>query len=80
MPISERLYPVFVSALDLPADVDVYHLRQRFDERWDSLGHMSLVMAIEDEFEVELDPDTLVALDSFETAVRILRELGVADG
>jgi acyl carrier protein len=79
MPITERLYAVFVDALDLPAEVDVYHLRQRFDERWDSLGHMSLVMAIEDEFEVDLDPDTLVSLDSFGTALRILRDLGVKD-
>jgi len=80
MPIRERLYPVFVSALDLPAEVDVHQLRQRFDERWDSLAHLSLVMAIEEEFDVELDPDTLVELDSFETAVRILRTLGVEDG
>jgi acyl carrier protein len=79
MPISERLHPVFVQALGLPADINVLSLRQRYDERWDSVGHMSLVVAIEDEFQVELGPEDLVELDSFQTAVKILRDLGVRD-
>jgi acyl carrier protein len=78
MPVQERLRKVFVSALELGPEVDVDHLAQRVDPNWDSVGHMALVVAIEDEFGVEFAPTDVIAMDSFEAAVRIVGEL--ADG
>lgn len=78
--VRDRLRPVFVTALELEAEVDVEQLRQRGHERWDSLGHLALVAAIEEEFDVELDSDQMIDMTSFERAESILRELGVNDG
>lgn len=79
MPIRQRLRPVFMDAFGLPVDADVDDMQQHLSEGWDSLGHMTLVVAIEDEFQVELEPDALIELDSFEKAVELLRRLGVDD-
>jgi acyl carrier protein len=75
--IADRLKGVFVEALELPADVDVENLKYRDIEQWDSLGHMTLVAAIEDEFDVQLDTEQVIDMSSFKVAVDMLRSMGV---
>ncbi len=79
MSLNDRLHTVFVDALDLPADVDVENLKYRDIPQWDSLGHMTLVAAIEDEFAVQLETEQVIDLSSFKVAVDLLRSLGVDD-
>lgn len=77
MPLTERLRAVFVDALQLPAGTEVDHLKYRDIEQWDSLGHMTLVAAIEDEFDVQLDTEQVIDLSSFKVAADMLRDAGV---
>ena len=44
-------------------------------QAWDSVGHMGLVAAIEDAFDIMLDPDDIVDLSSFEKGMEILKKL-----
>lgn len=75
--IDDRLRGVFVEALELPPDVDVENLKYRDIEQWDSLGHMTLVAAIEDEFGVQLDTEQVIDMSSFAVARDMLRSMGV---
>ncbi len=75
----DRLTSVFRSALDLDGSVDVESLRHRDHPNWNSVGHLALVVAIEDEFGVEFDTEQLIGMDTFGTALRTLAELGVTD-
>lgn len=77
--LTERLRSVFVEALELPSADGVEDLKYRDIPQWDSLGHMTLVAAIEDEFDVQLDTDQVIDLSSFKVAVDMLRNLGVSD-
>jgi acyl carrier protein len=77
MALTDRLRTVFVEALELPDDVDVENLKYRDIEQWDSLGHMTLVAAIEDEFGVQLETEQVIDLSSFKVALDMLRGLGV---
>ncbi|WP_410647131.1 acyl carrier protein [Amycolatopsis sp. cmx-4-54] len=70
-----KLREVFVEALDLDGDVDVENLKYRDIEAWDSVGHMSLVAAIEDEFDVEFDTDQVIDMSSFKVAVDMVTDL-----
>ena len=45
--------------------------------QWDSVAHLQLVVAIEDNFHVRLTPADVVALKSYRAAVDILRRHGV---
>jgi acyl carrier protein len=74
-PVAPKLREVFVEALDLDADVDVENLKYRDLEAWDSVGHMALVAAIEDEFDVEFDTDQVIDMSSFKVAVDMVTEL-----
>jgi acyl carrier protein len=75
MSVAPKLREVFVEALDLDADVDVENLKYRDLEAWDSVGHMALVAAIEDEFDVEFDTDQVIDMSSFKVAVDMVTEL-----
>ncbi|MDX8032246.1 acyl carrier protein [Lentzea sp. BCCO 10_0856] len=79
MALNDRLRTVFVESLGLDEDVDVENLKYRDIEQWDSVGHMALVAAIEDEFDVELDTEQVIDMSSFKVAVDMLKGLGVED-
>ena len=46
-------------------------------QAWDSVGHMELVAAIEDAFDIMLDPDDIVDLSSFEKGMEILKKYNI---
>ena len=79
MTLRERLRAVFITELDLGDDVniDVEKLKYRDIEQWDSVGHMALVAAIEEEFDVMLDTDQVIDMSSFEVALAMLEAMGV---
>lgn len=77
--VAGKLREVFVEALDLDADVDVENLKYRDIEAWDSVGHMALVAAIEDEFDVQFDTDQVIDMSSFKVAVDMVKELQSAN-
>jgi acyl carrier protein len=79
MGTKERLRTVFVDSLMLDDDVDVENLKYRDIEAWDSVGHMALVAAIEDEFDVQFDTDQVIDMSSFKVALDMLNGFGVND-
>ena len=46
-------------------------------ELWDSVGHMTLVAALEDAFDIMLETDDIVDLSSFEKGIEILKKYEV---
>lgn len=46
-------------------------------EKWDSLKHIELVLSIEEQFNISLDADDIVAMLSFAEIKRVMREKGV---
>ena len=46
-------------------------------ELWDSVGHMTLMAAIEDAFDIMLDTDDIVDFSSYEKGKEILKKYDV---
>lgn len=46
-------------------------------ENWDSIGHMSLVAAIEDAFNIMLETDDIIDFSSFERGKEILNKYNI---
>lgn len=76
----DRLRTAFRSSLGLPEDADVDGLEYRGIENWDSIAHMTLVAAIEDEFDVMIDTDDVIDMSSFTKATEILAKQGIEFG
>ncbi len=45
---------------------------------WDSVGHMALMAALEEAFEIELDIDDIIEFSSFEVGQTILAKYSVS--
>jgi len=52
-------------------------LRYQDVETWDSVGHMSLIAALEDAFGIVLDTDDIIDFSSYEAGKDILRKYDV---
>lgn len=72
----EKLRSAFQRGLALPRSFDAAHAESSTLSQWDSVGHLQLVVAIEDAFGVQLTPAELIELTSFPKAMEILRSKG----
>lgn len=68
---------IFRSELGLEEDFDEEKIRAYKTENWDSVGHMSLITAIEDAFDIMFDPEDILALDSYVRGIEILKKYDV---
>lgn len=46
-------------------------------QTWDSVGHMNMIEAIEDVFDIMMDTEDIVALSSYEKGMEVLAKYGV---
>ena len=74
---AQRLQSSFRKGLALPAAFDVTNVESGSLRLWDSVAHLQLVVAIEDEFGVRLSPADVVELKSYPAAIAVLRGHGV---
>ena len=72
----EKYLNAFVEALEVTPD-EAPALVYGESKAWDSVGHMTLVAALEDAFDVMLEMDDIVDLSSFEKGKEILRKYDV---
>jgi acyl carrier protein len=68
----DRLKAVFADTLGIDKGLVVDDLKYNSISQWDSVAHMSLVGAVEDEFDIMLDTDDIIDLSSFQKAKEIL--------
>lgn len=47
---------------------------------WDSVGHMGLIAALEDAFDIMMDTDDIIDLSSFEKGKEIMKKYDVEIG
>lgn len=41
---------------------------------WDSMAHLNIIIAIEDEFDVSIEPDDIVRLSSFDHLCKYIKK------
>ena len=69
-----KLQEIVRATLELPLDADVTATQQLGVESWDSLAHVSLMLAIEGEFGVSIDVADQIQLTSYAAIRRYLEE------
>lgn len=75
MSIEERVRGVIAQVFGLDKSAVSATASQESLEKWDSLGHMNLCVAIEEEFRVRLDDTQIVEMTSVPKVVQILSGL-----
>lgn len=62
---SKVLETIFRSVFRLPAELEVDSLAVGAHSDWDSIAHLNLILAIEQEFRIMLTPEEASAVQSF---------------
>lgn len=68
---AKKYLEIFKEVLNV-AEEDVKGLKYQSIESWDSVGHMALIAAIEDNFDLMLDTDDIIDFESYEKGMEIL--------
>lgn len=75
----EQLREVIASTLKVPADMITETTKDEdISGSWDSLGHVNLMMALEQTFGVYLDVEDFPKLNSVPAILQYLKDQGIA--
>lgn len=72
----ERYKKVFCEAFEI-GDAEAEGATVESLESWDSLHHMNLIAALEDEFGIEFEPDDVIEITSYQAGISMLKNRGV---
>lgn len=76
--MEQEVLKIFAEVFSTPADVDASELIYNDYPGWDSVGHMTLVAALEDKFDCMLEMDDILDMSSFSKVCEIMTR-AVAD-
>ena len=65
---------IFKNSLNIKDDKFNENLKYNEIEEWDSIGHMTLVAALEEEYKITLETDDIIDFSSFKKGVEILKK------
>jgi acyl carrier protein len=77
--MSERLANVFQKAFGLDVNSFSLNLAPEDVPNWDSIGHMNLVMYMEQEFNQHFEVDDIMEMSSPAKIMEILKSKGVSE-
>jgi acyl carrier protein len=74
--LSQRVQSLLAEAIQVPGEMVTPDLSFGDLPQWDSLGHMEVMLRLEEEFGVEIDADTIAQLISIPEICRFLEDNG----
>ena len=67
----EKYENAFITTFEITKD-QLAGLKYQDISAWDSVGHMSLIAALEEAFDIMMDTDDIIDLSSYEKGMEIL--------
>ena len=77
MPSVDKYSNIFKTALNISDDKMSENLKYNEIEEWDSIGHMTLIAALEEECKISLETDDIIEFSSFKKGMSILKKYNV---
>tara|TARA_B100001057_G_C22584931_1_gene846652 strand:+ start:365 stop:607 length:243 start_codon:yes stop_codon:yes gene_type:complete len=68
----EKYKKVFLESLSINSDVFSDEIKYNDIAEWDSIGHMSLMSALEEEFKITLETDDIIDFSSYKKGMELL--------
>ncbi len=70
----EKYKKAFTESLNVSEKEVNDNLKYNEIPEWDSIGHMSLISTLEDEFEITIETDDIVDYSSYRKGIEILKK------
>jgi acyl carrier protein len=74
---TEKYDQIMRDAFELDEAFDVTTLVYQGVEKWDSVGHMTMVAMLEDTFDIMMDTDDIIDFSSYEKGKEILAKYDI---
>ena len=74
---TDKLINIFKSSFSITDD-DVKIIRLNEHTSWDSVGHMTLISELEEDFEIQISIEDFVEIVSYETSLEVLKSYGIS--
>ena len=73
----QKYQDIFIKSLSI--DSKKFNEKIQYNEipEWDSIGHMTLMSGLEEEFKINMDTDDIVDFSSFKKGYEILSKYGI---
>jgi len=68
----EKYKKVFLESLSINSDVFSDEIKYNDIAEWDSIGHMTLMSALEEEFKITLETDDIIDFSSYKKGMELL--------
>jgi len=68
---------IFIEVFEISGDQLNDSLEYQSIEPWDSVGHMALMAALEDEFDIMLEMDDIIDFGTYLTGIETMKKYGV---
>ena len=73
----EKYSEIFKASLNVDADKVNENLKYNEIDEWDSIGHMTLMAALEEEYKISLETDDIVDFSSYKKGIKILKKYNI---
>tara|TARA_Y100000031_G_C7856712_1_gene220054 strand:- start:108 stop:350 length:243 start_codon:yes stop_codon:yes gene_type:complete len=77
MSTKQKYLEIFKTALNVSDDKLNENIKYNEIEEWDSIGHMTLVAALEEKYKITMETDDIVDFSSFKKGIEILKKYNV---
>ena len=72
----DRYKKVFIESFEIEEEI-LNNLKYQDIEQWDSLGHMSMIGALEEEFDIMFEMDDIIDFSSFTKGIETLAKYDI---
>ena len=76
-PDREKYNQAFYEAFDLDKGTDLTNLEYQSIDEWDSIGHMTLMSELEDNFDITISTEDLIQFESYKQGTEILERYSI---
>ena len=73
----KKYQDIFIKSLSIETSKLNENLKYNDIPEWDSIGHMSLVAALEETYKISLETDDIVDFSSFKKGIELLKKYNV---
>ena len=73
----QKYQDIFIKSLAMHSNKFNENIKYNEIPEWDSIGHMTLIAALEEEYKISLETDDIVDLSSFKKGIELLKKYNV---
>ena len=74
----QKYQDIFIKSLSINGKKFDENIKYNEIPEWDSIGHMTLISGLEEEFDISMETDDIVDFSSFKKGIEILKKYSIS--